>query len=50
MPNKKALKSDWGGHEPMPKEHVVLSFQHEFSLEDFFQGDCVDDTEFSAQH
>lgn len=32
--DNKALKSDWKT-EPMPKEHVVLSFPHEFSPEDY---------------
>ena len=32
---KKALKSDWDRYEPMPEEHVVLSFQHEYSPGDY---------------
>jgi hypothetical protein len=32
---KKAQKTDWYRCHPMPKEHVVLSFQHEFSLKDY---------------
>ena len=33
--NKKAQKSDWDKCGPMPKEHVVLSFQYEYSSEDY---------------
>jgi len=31
----KAQKSDWERCEPMPEEHVVLSFQHEYSPGDY---------------
>lgn len=31
---KKTKKTDWKT-EPMPKEHIVLSFQHEFSSEEY---------------
>jgi hypothetical protein len=31
----KAQKSDWDRYEPIPDEHVVISFQHEYSLEDY---------------
>ncbi len=34
MKKKRAQQSDWQ-NQPIPKEHVVLSFQHEFSLKDY---------------
>ena len=32
--NNKAQKSDWKT-EPMPREHITVTFQHEFSLDDY---------------
>ena len=32
--NKRAKKTDWKT-EPMPKEHIVLSFLHQFSVKEY---------------